>query len=133
MNTSIEPKWQDVEEGAFLWPGDEVRQENGQYLPLKVQWGWRATGPNKYRRQVFQQVNIPWLERKIAEVKSKLVTELMREKFQYQVQAIWSSLANNMQLICEGYSGIADIEAEQASISNVMELQITDSGTTQTA
>lgn len=133
MNMSIEPKWQDVEEGALLWPGDEVRQENGQYLPFKVQWGWRATGPDKYRRQVFQQVNIPWLERKIAEVKAKLVTEVSREKFQYQVQAYWASLGNNMQLLCESYTQMADIEARQASITRAMEQRATDLESTQTA
>lgn len=131
MSTNIEPKWRILEEGELLRPGDELSTLDEVWLPVKIEWGWRVPLADRYRRRVFQLVNIPWLERKITECRANLKTEISREQFAYQTEALWASLANSMALTLEKFAQIAAIE--QAATARKSVTRQTDLESTQTA
>lgn len=109
--------WKLLDKGVLLWPGDEVLTEGGTWVQFRVEWGWTVPESFRYRRREYQQVNVPWIVSKVEHVRAKLKTELARQKLDYRVQAIWTSFADNMQLILDNTDRIADIEAENVELA----------------
>lgn len=97
-----ENQYVDVEQGAYLHPGDEMKKPlSEEWIPMRVVWGDRHTQLFHVRRLDSPRTPLYDLVNLALDIKNELDDELEREKFQYQCDALRRSFINSMTRLIE--------------------------------